>query len=242
MVELTQATLDQITRRLVDELSPERIYLFGSRAYGTPRSSSDVDLVVIVPDGDVDRFALNARAYSAVGRIGCGIDVLVYPATRFDRRSGWRANFEHTVRNNGKLLYGVDGMAFAREWLEKAWRDRTAARRLLEGEPALVDMAAFHCQQTIEKTLKAFLVHHNVVFEKLHELALLCDLCQRIDPEFASLRVRVGPLSAFAVHARYPDEPAPTLEEVEAGLKVADDVWEFVVNRLPEELRNVKRP
>ena len=41
--------LQAATQRLLAEFHPEEIYLFGSRAWGTPDEDSDVDLMVIVP-------------------------------------------------------------------------------------------------------------------------------------------------------------------------------------------------
>ena len=35
-------------KKIVDELKPEKVILFGSFAYGTPNSNSDVDLLVIM--------------------------------------------------------------------------------------------------------------------------------------------------------------------------------------------------
>jgi len=40
-------------------------------------------------------------------------------------------------------------------WLSKADQDLGAARMLLDGYP---DVSLFHCQQAVEKALKAFLV------------------------------------------------------------------------------------
>ncbi|MEK6675863.1 MAG: nucleotidyltransferase domain-containing protein [Planctomycetota bacterium] len=39
----------ELTDRIVREFHPERIILFGSHAYGTPKEYSDVDLLVIMP-------------------------------------------------------------------------------------------------------------------------------------------------------------------------------------------------
>ena len=44
-------------------------------------------------------------------------------------------------------------------WLNKAEHDLISAQRLLEIEPMILDNACFHCQQAIEKCLKAFLVY-----------------------------------------------------------------------------------
>ena len=42
-------------------------------------------------------------------------------------------------------------------WLQKADSDIISAQRLIKIEPMILDNACFHCQQAIEKSLKAFL-------------------------------------------------------------------------------------
>jgi predicted nucleotidyltransferase len=41
--------IQELAERVVHLFHPERVILFGSRAYGTPRPDSDVDLLVILP-------------------------------------------------------------------------------------------------------------------------------------------------------------------------------------------------
>jgi HEPN domain-containing protein len=237
MVVLTRHTVEGITSQLVDALNPDRIYLFGSRAYGIPGPGSDIDLVIIVPDSTVETRGLDVRAREIIGDIGCAVDVMLYTAGVFDRRSGWRANFEYTVRNKGILLYGVDGMSFAREWLDKAMKDRAAAERLIRETPPLNDAGAFHCQQAAEKALKAFLVHRNEPFEKLHDLRLLCDLAAKFDERFKNLRDEAAALNRYAVQSRYPGRPDPTPAEAEAALAILARIWDVVMTSLPDEIR-----
>lgn len=44
-----QKTIQNLTERIVREFNPEKVILFGSLAYGSPREDSDVDLLVILP-------------------------------------------------------------------------------------------------------------------------------------------------------------------------------------------------
>jgi HEPN domain-containing protein len=44
-----------------------------------------------------------------------------------------------------------------RAWLVKAVRDLEAAKLLVEAEEPLLDIAVYHCQQSMEKALKGFL-------------------------------------------------------------------------------------
>ena len=71
----TDATpLDRMVRAIVDEVDPEQVILFGSRARGDATAESDFDLVVVEaePFGDGrSRYAEEARLYRALA--GCGV-------------------------------------------------------------------------------------------------------------------------------------------------------------------------
>ncbi len=45
---VTWGALDEIVQRIVSELHPKKIMLFGSYGYGSPTEDSDVDLLVIM--------------------------------------------------------------------------------------------------------------------------------------------------------------------------------------------------
>lgn len=242
MVSLTADMLQSITQRLVEEFRPERVYLFGSRAYGVPRADSDLDIAVVLRRGEEPRHEDHVRARQVIGSIGCDVDVLVYAADRFDQRSGWRSNMEHTVRNEGRLLFGVDGMNFCREWLNKGLHDYMAAERLMQGTTPLLGLAAFHFQQAAEKALKAYLVERNEPFEKTHDLRILCDTCSRIDAAFKGISLRAGTLTPYAVQFRYPGDPEATPEQVAEAYDTARAIWSFVLDRLPQPLRDEFRP
>lgn len=48
----TKGTLNDIVRRIVRELRPEKIILFGSYGYGSPARDSNIDLLVIMETSD----------------------------------------------------------------------------------------------------------------------------------------------------------------------------------------------
>jgi len=102
-------------------------------------------------------------------------------------------------------------------------------------EPEL-DIAAFHCQQAVEKTLKAFLVFSRTEFGKVHDLGLLLDLCRETGEDFESIRERIEPLTVFAVAFRYPGPPDPSLRQVRSALDIVESVWSFVAQHLPADV------
>jgi HEPN domain-containing protein len=123
-----------------------------------------------------------------------------------------------------------------RRWLEKARNDWSAARKIFTPDCVELDTAAFHCQQAVEKTLKAYLVSQGINFEKVHDLGRLLDHCASADAEFESLRDAVEPLTLYAVAFRYPGPAEPARQDVESALRVVDGVWTFVTSRLRPEV------
>jgi HEPN domain-containing protein len=123
-------------------------------------------------------------------------------------------------------------------WLEKAEHDRLTAEAALGLDPPITDIAAFHCQQAIEKTLKAYLFWEGVDFEKTHDLRELTILCADKDPAFSAFEPKLAPLTHYAVRFRYPGPPDPTVEEVSEALSVVETVRDFVLVRLPPECRS----
>lgn len=128
-------------------------------------------------------------------------------------------------------------LAEVQVWLRKAAEDRQMAEVGLAQSPPLTSSAAFHCQQAVEKCLKAFLVFREVRFERIHDLESLIDQCAGIDPDWDALRDSVEPLTGYAVRFRYPGPPDPTVKDVQTALEVAGNVYRFVLDRLPSEVR-----
>ncbi len=88
--------------------SPCRVILFGSYARDMADEGSDLDFMVV--EGDVaDKGAEYLRLRKAVGRVGTGVDVLVYPLSEFERRSQVPGTVLFEARVEGRVLY--DGLA-----------------------------------------------------------------------------------------------------------------------------------
>ena len=105
--EELERKLEEIVRRLRDALSPIAIYFFGSYAYGEPQSHSDIDLLVVVEEGDESPYKRDAQAYRALGGIRVPIDVLVYTREEFERRSALPVSFERNIKRRGKVVYAA---------------------------------------------------------------------------------------------------------------------------------------
>lgn len=129
-------------------------------------------------------------------------------------------------------------LADTRGWLQRAAADLRGAEIDLAARPPLLGDAAFHCQQAVEKALKAFLAWHDVPFRKTHDLGELAHQCLAIDRSLEELCRRAQDLTPFAWIFRYPgDVEEPPVEDVAGAAALAREVYEAIVARLPGEAR-----
>ena len=120
----------------------------------------------------------------------------------------------------------------AKEWVIKAEEDYDSADTLLFGrESPIVATACFHCQQSAEKYLKAFLEEHEMDFPRHHELISLLNLCLEVDKDFESLIKDLRRLEGFAVSVRYPGVHIKS-KTAEEAFHAAERVRRFVRNKL----------
>lgn len=93
----------ELVGRIVDAFRPEKIILFGSRAYGRPTLESDIDLLVILAfQGSSVR-----KAVEILNRIDARVpvDLVVRTPQEVRQRLAWNDFFLREVMDNGKVLY-----------------------------------------------------------------------------------------------------------------------------------------
>ena len=118
-----------------------------------------------------------------------------------------------------------------KEWLAKAADDLRAAEHGMSASPPLLADVLFHCQQAVEKLLKAFLTWHNRAFRKTHSIEELGEDCLKIDQNLKDVIDRAVPLTRYAWEFRYPGEPEkPLQEEAETAISLAHEVYQKVTS------------
>lgn len=101
------AEINELKDCFVQQLSPLKVYLFGSYADGTYDEDSDFDFYIIVDDTHTDMLALMSRAYKSVRGIKKRpVDILVGTQSKFEERKN-RPTLENEVFQKGVLLYGA---------------------------------------------------------------------------------------------------------------------------------------
>ena len=93
---------------LVEQFHPEQVILFGSYAYGRPKTDSDVDLLIIKADGQSpveDAIAIR-RAWRPVRRVfgSLPFDLLVVSIEEHQRRLQHAAGFYDEIVQHGIRL------------------------------------------------------------------------------------------------------------------------------------------
>ena len=106
MATVDQSMIEEVRDRLVAELQPERIVLFGSQSDGTAGPSSDLDVFVIVSDSDLSPARRAARAHRSLRGLGVPTDILVRTRAEFERYRDVPTSLEWRVDRRGRVIYG----------------------------------------------------------------------------------------------------------------------------------------
>lgn len=106
-----------------------------------------------------------------------------------------------------------------REWVKKAENDfKVAALILRRSKDRVPDAVCFHCQQCVEKYLKARLVEAAISFPKTHDLFVLVNLCSAVEPTWQQFAKALDAITDYAVDFRYPGHSAK-LHEARTAMK-----------------------
>ena len=107
--------------------------------------------------------------------------------------------------------------AATREWVRCAEEDFDVANALLRRRTrTAANSIGFHCQQCVEKYLKARLEEGNLNAPKTHDLVALLQLLLPVEPLWASFAPALRRLNDYAVKFRYPGHVATKADAREA--------------------------
>jgi len=106
-IAVDEGVLAEIVRRLVEEIHPQKIILFGSRARGEAHPQSDVDLLLIKPSSEPPHRRL-APAYQALWGIPIPIDILWYTPEEVADWSTVSTHVTTRATREGRVLYEQD--------------------------------------------------------------------------------------------------------------------------------------
>ena len=108
MTQIDAELMDEIVRRIVEVIHPEKVILFGSRARREERPESDIDLLVIAESTE-PRYRRSVPLYGALSDILAPMDILVYSPEEVKEWSEVRQAFVTTAIREGRVLYENQG-------------------------------------------------------------------------------------------------------------------------------------
>lgn len=101
---IPQETINQAVSKLVAAASPAKVILFGSYATGNVTEDSDLDLLVIEPQV-VNKGLEMVRLRNAIGRVGIGVDLLVYSEKEVDEWGHLPGTALYWALKEGRVIY-----------------------------------------------------------------------------------------------------------------------------------------
>ncbi len=127
--------LDELVRRIRDCVQPERILLFGSGARNEWLDTSDLDVLVVMPDASPRRETAR-RIYPHLIGLGHPVDLVVVTESDVRRFAGSPATVIGPAlpRDACYMPPDVPGPDHPEAWLFRARSDLALARTRVEGE------------------------------------------------------------------------------------------------------------
>jgi HEPN domain-containing protein/predicted nucleotidyltransferase len=201
---IAESKIDELVDRIIKGYKPEKVILFGSYANGTPNEDSDIDLMVL-KNSDLSALDRTVEVRGLLRGIGIPVDLFVYTDAELEEAAKIPYSVEQEVLKSGKVLYmDLSKQDLIIEWLNKANEDLAIAKVIQMHIPEYKDSICFHCQQAVEKYLKAYLINLDMQFKKTHDLSLLLDLLSEKIEIDDSWYKKASILQFYAVDVRYP--------------------------------------
>jgi predicted nucleotidyltransferase len=100
---ITQEQIQNLSDDIVRNFNPEKIILFGSHAYGTPKDWSDADLLVVMQFEGHPLEKMADIIYTVHPKID--IDLLVRTEEMIERRPNIGDPFMQEITSKGTVLY-----------------------------------------------------------------------------------------------------------------------------------------
>lgn len=119
------------------------------------------------------------------------------------------------------------------DWILFATADLLASKMLIDSDFALA-IVFYHCQQSAEKSLKAYLNYRDRHIPKTHDLVGLLNCCIALDSEFKTLSIDAYDLNPFSTSTRYPDDAylLPDATTAKICIGKAEKILEFVKQKV----------
>lgn len=127
-----------------------------------------------------------------------------------------------------------------KDWIEKADHDLGSAKIIFLHLPDYFDTVAFHCQQAVEKYIKAILIHKGIEFQRSHDLIYLLELLSNNTAISQDKYIKAVILNGYGVQIRYPNKIIKlSKEDLQQAIAISDEFRLFVFEQIGIEETDV---
>ena len=98
--------IEQLVRRIIELVQPLRIILFGSAARGEMGPNSDIDVLVVMPEG-VHRRRTAQLLYRQIRGLGVPFDILVTTPDDLERHKDNIGLIYQSILREGREVYAA---------------------------------------------------------------------------------------------------------------------------------------
>ena len=102
----TPQTIEELVRRIVEGVHPQRIILFGSAARGDMRPDSDIDVLVVMPEG-VHRRRTTQELHERLFGFPLPVDILVATPADLEKHQDNLGLIYHKILREGREIYAA---------------------------------------------------------------------------------------------------------------------------------------
>jgi len=127
------------------------------------------------------------------------------------------------------------------EWLRRARSNLERAKAGKASDKILFEDLCFDCQQAVEKSIKALLVHLDIEFERIHSISTLLKQIENVGITVPQGIKGAAELSIYAVSTRYPGDYEPVTEsEYKEALVMTKKVIKWAERTIAHKQTNAK--
>lgn len=105
-MDVTAQAVKRLVEQIVEAAHPLRIILFGSAARGDAGAGSDLDVLVVMPEG-TPRLKTARALYGRISGVGAPFDILVATPSLLERHRDNPGLIYGTILREGRVLYAA---------------------------------------------------------------------------------------------------------------------------------------
>ncbi len=230
-------TIQLVCERIVRDLKPLSIILFGSMARGDYNKYSDIDIMIVMPEGTNTRVASLSMSYLD-SDLGMDVNKIVETSSSMEKYSHLRGSVQRMALLEGVELYSnyelkydlrhTNDMESGAQFMEHALRDLQTAIEFNSSAQNQIDYRAYASQQATEKALKAALAWSEIEPIHTHKLVYLYSMVPT-DWGIKASKSDLGVLTEMNQEPRYGKIPVAK-ELADRCFDVASSICDTVID------------